>query len=437
MNKPPPSTPKPPPPTERTPIPSKKPAAAEKTFTKQQLNGLAEKLRAKAAKTEAVTDGPSSLAERLGHLLYSRGTDLKTLTSEWCKNGADVRRMDFRLHVKKLNVTGADTASIDALFNKLGSAGSVQSGAIPSKELKNALKGLVEAAGSIASKANGAREVAMRYRKRAEQVQMSAEATETAEAAEAKLTKMRASTSSVDQRLGLLLLKKAPKLHEMLTKLDAKHGEEEGSVGKKDVMQCFRALGLSATTTEAEDLLETLSNGDGGDGESRSYFTRLNRGGGGGASATSRHTTDAFHLAELRTTLKKMHDAAASADADALQQAKTCAMLRKSAQMQHDALKKALAEDQEEERRMGEDKVVVVEEAPSGAPASEDFFLPTGGMPPWAAPAYAPSPSWVRAPSPSAAAPRKNRQLGREQQTERSSTTGARRSLYYGRDGSW
>ena len=179
-----------------------------------------------------------------------------------------------------------------------------------------------------------------------------------------------------------------------------------------------------------------VSSGD-GDGESRSYFTRLNRGGGGGASATSRHTTDAFHLAELRTTLKKMHDAAASADADALQQAKTCAMLRKSAQMQHDALKKALAEDQEEERRMGEDKVVVVEEAPSGAPASEDFFLPTGGMAPWAAPAYAPSPSWVRAPSPSAAAPRKNRQLGREQQTERSSTTGARRSLYYGRDGSW
>ena len=54
MNKPPPSTPKPPPPTERTPVPSKKPAAAEKIFTKQQLNGLAEKLRAKAAKTEAV-----------------------------------------------------------------------------------------------------------------------------------------------------------------------------------------------------------------------------------------------------------------------------------------------------------------------------------------------------------------------------------------------
>ena len=112
----------------------------------------------------------------------------------------------------------------------------------------SALVGPATAPAADTSKANGAREVAMRYRKRAEQVQMLAEATETAEAAEAKLNKMRASTSSVDQRLGLLLMKKAPKLHEMLTKLDAKRGEEEGSVGKKDVMQCFRALGLSATT---------------------------------------------------------------------------------------------------------------------------------------------------------------------------------------------
>ena len=82
----------------------------------------------------------------------------------------------------------------------------------------------------------------------------------------------------------------------------------------------MRAIALAASSDECDELFDSFA-----------------------ADAAS---SGGVGLPELRQSLKRLQDEAAHVDADALAQAKTCALLRKSCRMQQAALRKALAEDE-------------------------------------------------------------------------------------------
>lgn len=143
----------------------------------------------------------------------------------------------------------------------------------------------------------------------------------------------------------------------------------------------MRSLGLSVTPDEMEELTESL-------GACPPHPT--------GSHATGSHATGGpLDASEMAAALRRLQEAATHADADALQQAKTCALLRKSYRMLHGALQRALAEDE------ANDETAARGETPSGAATppsgevlavAEQAHLPPawlGGTAPAAAPAAA------------------------------------------------
>lgn len=98
-------------------------------------------------------------------------------------------------------------------------------------------------------------------------------------------------------------------------------------VSKRDFAAGVRSLGLNVSAEECDRLFEQLLK-----------------------QATPPALQGRLDMFEATRLLKSLHDAAAHADADALAQAKTVALLRKASKMQAVALRKALAEDDAEAR---------------------------------------------------------------------------------------
>lgn len=275
----------------------------------QKLLSLAEKLREKAARIDAEhNEPPGDYASRLGTLLHARQTDVARLVGEWGKEGS-VRALEFRQHCKKLGVDGSDHSAIDALFQSLDAQ---RVGALTHKQLRAAFKGFVEVAATRAARLAAAQSLASRHRQRAEQAQMAAEAAETAEEAERRLERMSA-PPLVDARLGALLHQRNLKAGELLGGLD----RGDGTASRRELIASVRAAGLGVSEEEGEELCERL--------------------GAEGAAV--------FDLGVVGKALRRVQEAAAHADANALAQAKTCGVLRKACRMQQEALYKALEQD--------------------------------------------------------------------------------------------
>jgi hypothetical protein len=365
-----------------------------------QLYAIAEKQREKAAWVErsAADDSPGFtrasdvVAHRVGKILHSRKVDVKALTAEWDKAGDGALHVkQFRSHLKKLGGPIGDVSGIDGLFHELDAS---RTGLLPVRDLRSALKEMQQRAADAAARVDALRAVAARHRTRAEQARMAAEAAETAEVAEAKLGRMR-EPPEVDGRLGLLLLKRGTKLGEALDRLD----KGDGAVAKRDVLASVRTFfpGLETSEHDAELLLARLG---------------------------AQPDTTSVELAALKRTLRTLHDAAASADADALAMAKTCApsahtghalplhgehsslrrssdavwcrcaLLRKACRMQQSALHKALHEDalaDEVAPHADEDEV-------AAAPAAEVAGAPSAAPSALEPPPASPRKRWSTAP---------------------------------------
>jgi hypothetical protein len=151
-------------------------------------------------------------------------------------------------------------------------------------------------------------------RQRATLAEETAKTADTMEESEARLDSMR-KPPAADARLGALILRQAPKFFELARRADGPEGGTSEGVGvpREPLFEGLRALGLVATDAELAALL--------------------------GSDETLDPT-------ELRAKLKGLQATAAAADGAVLAQVKTCAVLRRAFQMQHNALQKALLDDE-------------------------------------------------------------------------------------------
>jgi len=259
---------------------------------------------------------------RLGEALFSRSIDLKELMTSWDKNGDGlVRKMEFRLHVRKVLYCGSSESSlIDSLFTELDKD---KSGTLELKEVKAALALLKERAAAIAARVLKAQGMVDRCKERAEQAQSCVATAVMAEQGEAKLARLR-DGAAIDARLGALLVKRNIKIGDAAKKWDAKG---DGTVSRKEFGSAIKALGLQAEPEEIDEL-----------------FCRFDTGGEG--------TLD---VAELMVALKTLQDAAANNEHEVAKAAKFCVVLRKSARVAHAGLLKVLKEDEVEAKKWREE----------------------------------------------------------------------------------
>lgn len=149
--------------------------------------------------------------------------------------------------------------------------------------------------------------VAGKLRQRATLAEEVAKTADTIEESESRLDSMKQPAAGT--RLGNLVLRQSAKVFELVR---SPEGHESG-LPRHEIFEGLRALGLVATDAEIEDLL-------GGDA--------------------------LLDPTDLRTKFKGLQAAAAAAEGAILAQVKTCAVLRRAFQMQHNALQKALVDDE-------------------------------------------------------------------------------------------
>ena len=344
----------------KTPLaPSKK---KELATTPAGLRSLASRYDDRAKRMEAPARKPSSMSPshvkeheepslcvRIGESLHLHKTDIKSLTSEW----SALRRAEFRLLVRKMLPQHTDLQTVDGLFKTVCHAALPPYAAVGTAKEDTGVAAHVDvrhvrtflrAQQDVAAKAAIAQEkrhaLALHYRRRAEQLEMAAVAAEHVEAAEARLFELR-EAPSLTARVGALVTRERDYLLELLggnstgesvivSNEGSAHGEQkqpnhlggEGHVACVDTKALYgglRRLGLVAGTAELNAIFAKCAT-----------------------------------AADLWRTLKALQAAAASAEADSLQQAKTCAMLSKAFHMQHAALVKGLAEDALELATLGD-----------------------------------------------------------------------------------
>ena len=302
----------------------------DKSVSSESLHALAATQLATSVEFEAQIRNDTDFESRLGDALHARGADLASLMKEWDKNGDGVvRKMDFRLHCRKM-ILSAETSAIDAFFTKLDRD---RSGTLDLREVKRALKTLQERAAEASTRASRALGMVRRYQERAQQAQHCAAACALAEQSEAKLLRLR-EAPGLEARLGALLLKRSAKMGDLVQKWDAGASKGDG-VCRRDFAMAIKSLGVQAESTEVDAL-----------------FTKLDV-----------NSTGHLDVLELKRTLKSMHDAAANADGEALRTAKFVSELRKAFKASHAALIKAIAEDDLEAARYGEDLPATAEVA--------------------------------------------------------------------------
>jgi len=286
-----------------------------------QLKQIIMEQQAKAAQFEdEVSCTNTNVEARLGESLHARATDLNGLMKEWDTKSGDgtVRKMDFRLHVRKLVTCGpTETSEIDALFTRLDKR---RQGTIELREVKPMLRALQERAALVAEHVQRAQSMIDRYRERAEQAQHCMAAVAMAEQGEAKYAHLRDSSGSVQARFGALLAKRS-KIGEVVSKWDSRGS---GALGRRDFVAATKAIGLQAEPGEVDELFATLD----------------------------RDGTGSLDVIGLRTTLAALAESAANAEEELLRAAKFSAMLRKAAKGAHASLLQAIEEDEVEGQRI-------------------------------------------------------------------------------------
>jgi len=290
---------------------------AKDSEERARLQSLMEEQHAKASKllTLAAACIGSDVGSRLGAVLHSQQTDVSSMLQAWDKSKSDgsLRKMDFRLQVRKLLVS-AETAAIDDIWNKIDTA---RSGTIERRKVAKLLKGLQERAANGAVRAERARAMAQRCQERVEQVQHCLGAMTMAEQADARLGRIR-DRPAVESRLGALLLKRNSKggAGELLPL-----GRIEGSekISRKELAAALKAIGLQAEPSEFDEL----------------FSSRLDPEAAGCIDVTT-----------LGRALRAMQDAAANADNEALRAAKFVSELRKAFRSACSALHASLREDE-------------------------------------------------------------------------------------------
>jgi len=182
--------------------------------------------------------------------------------------------------------------------------------------------------------------VAEKLRQRATLAEEVAKTADTIEESEARLDSMKQPAPGA--RLGNLVLRQAAKVFELVRSPEG-HDQESG-LPRYEVFEGLRALGLVATDAEIEELL-------GGDA--------------------------ILDPTDLRAKLKRLQATAAVAEGAILAQVKTCAVLRRAFQMQHNALQKALLDDEADQLL----KVAINGTGAGQSQANADGFLGVTGRP--------------------------------------------------------
>lgn len=151
-----------------------------------------------------------------------------------------------------------------------------------------------------------------KLRQRAKLAEETAKTADTIEESEAKLDSM-TKPPAAEARLGALIVRQSAKVFELARASDGPDAGTSEGVPRNAVFDGLRALGLVATDAELAALLGC---------------------------------NKALDPTELRARLKGLQATAAAADGAVLAQVQTCAVLRKAFQMQHNALQKALLDDE-------------------------------------------------------------------------------------------
>lgn len=333
-----------PPPTGKKGVPT--PSAPRKAVRRGGLDGglttsssglrnVAERqLRlVKLAEQSSASARGADVRSLLATSLHSHRVDVKSLVADMDKSGDGVvTRSSFRQAVRKYLPHFVQPEEVDAHFNALAFRQRAQPVAgepgrepqskvsVSTTALRQGLKELQELGASATASTESAELLASKLRRRAAQAEQAAAQAETVEESEARLARMKeAPTASA--RLGALVLRQGPKVWELIASIQDRdpvifspHGG--GGLPQRELFDGLRGLGTDLDRSELEGLL--------------------------GAGSV-------LDASQVTLTLKGLQSTAAAADGDALMQAKTCAMLRRAFAKQHEALQKALC-DQETER---------------------------------------------------------------------------------------
>ena len=291
-------------------------ASAKFTYASvADLNLLMERqLRlADAADADAVGTG-LALPARLGEALHARAISVNDYVAKCSKSGSQITKMEFRKSVRDLGLAGTTGGKeIDDLFDSIDLD---KGGSLDPAELKAAWQKLKDQAKLSAELREVSAERAAKLRKHAAATKRAVDATAEAEAAQEKLNEIRTHTS-VDVRLGNLLVKRGIKIGDLMLRWDE---NQDGSLDRKEFQTNLRALGLEATNDELDAFI--TDNDADGSGE--------------------------FDMAEVGVLLRKLQDACAAAANDEKHLLKRASDLKKLAtQAQMAAYREAEAEELE------------------------------------------------------------------------------------------
>jgi len=259
----------------------------------------------------------------------AKSTPLKDLIREWDKNNDNqINKMEFRTVVRNHLSIKADNKQIDDFFASMDADGG---GSLDFAELKTALKSLQDASAQAEVEGASWHARAEQLKGKADTIKEVAAATIASEEADARLNALRNQTA-VDAMLGAMILKRNLKIGDVIAKWDK---SKDGDVSMDEFRASVIEMGVEAPAEEIDTLFRSLDDDGGG----------------------------SLDLNELKPTLKKLVDAAAAADLEIKELAKSTVSLRKAAKQAQKDLDAARVKEEEEAKAAAEAAAVAEEEA--------------------------------------------------------------------------
>lgn len=221
----------------------------------------------KSARDEESSSSGTSVSARIGemlHLMTSTGEKKKfnDIIKEWDPNSdGSVTKQEFRLNVRALfkKAKGApETKDVDALFMSLDDDGG---GTLDTKELKQALKKMMDAHSNMLKLGDNTKAAAAKFREQAKEVRDGHLATLLAFEAACAALKAARSETSVGSELGDIIAGKGMKAADVARKWDS---SGDGDIDKKEFQKNVLAMGVTHSADEVDALFDSLDADGGG-----------------------------------------------------------------------------------------------------------------------------------------------------------------------------
>ena len=227
---------------------------AETKYTAEELEELAEQLKAQATSLEGKKPQPTGkfgvVNLTMGQALMSKDDMINETIKKWdAKGKGEYLKKEFRINLRSLNVTATSTQS-DDLFDSWDAD---SDGVLTASDLRKALTAVMEEARTFMNAADPNAERAVALRARAQLAKDAATAVNEAERLEeAHLAFMDGLAKRVDLALGSLLTKRRIRPGEMVAMWSQSRGDHAGQLARRDFRTFCFSLGVDEGTTARE-----------------------------------------------------------------------------------------------------------------------------------------------------------------------------------------